>query len=466
MNKFVKLFALLLILCANSRSQTTGNVTYLQFAGVPSGSCTATQLAVNTSTGNLYTCTGAAWTNSAANLSVALINNTVWVDGVKYPYTAAGLQQAILDANGHGGLAGVVMIGSTANGVSTLQQIALGTTSITVPSFTYIIGAGRDATGVDYIGGGAAFDFPAGTQESGIFNLGIEIDELAPGTCFTFEGNVNLQNRDNIIQNVSCGSSAPAPGQTGLTLTTTPAGANGANYIHDDIFQNVWFFQIEKPISSNGDFSNKFTGITVDSPVDNAPAVNGGFYNDRLEVTVHKQWSKNITALALGGYGNVVELYCDLSSVAGNACLNDTGGGNHVVVSNLNLTPLGNRSGTSYTESLSPEPVMNTIYQPSTNTSSNCSAFTSPAACGSASAGSVAMTPGLTTLVVNTSAVTADSQILLTVDSSLSSKLGLTCASNAFEIPSVTARTPGQGFTITLSSAPNRTSCLNFLIIN
>lgn len=452
--------------CAQNRF----NISYSHFPGVPTGTCTAPMVAEDDANGTFYTCSNGLWSavTSVINssfINTSFLNNTIWMDGVKYPYTAAGLQQAIIDANGHGGLAGVVMIGSTANGVSSLQQIALGSTTITMPSFTYIVGAGRDATGVDYQGTGAAFDFPAGTIESGIINLGVEIDARQPGTCFTFEGNVSLPTHDNIIQNVSCGSSLATLGQIGMTLTPTPAGSNGANYIRDNIFQNVWFNNIQTPIVSNGDFSNKFTGITVDGFSDSTVAVNGGFYNDRLELTVHKEMSSNGTALNVTGYGNNIDLYCDIGQTAGNICLNDAGGGNHVVVSNLNLTPLGMTNATSYTENLSPLPVADTVYLPATATATNCLSSASPAVCGSASAGSVAIPAGSSTLVVSTTAVTASSQILLTEDSSLGTRLNVACNTASGAAPRVAARIPGASFTIATAPLTNAI-CLSYLIIN
>ena len=345
-------------------------VTELHLPGLPAGSCTINSLFQNDSNGTLYTCLNGVWT-SAVNTSS--LNNTVWVDGVKYPWTAAGLRQAIADANGHGGLAGVVRIGSTANGIETnnLQQIELDGNTITVPSYTYIVGEGRDATGVDFIAPAgcsvptnsnpcSAFFFPPGTRESGIINLGIELDGGTNGTCFYFEGNAALPTFNNIIQNVSCGNAFSGGTRYGMVLSPSPAGANGSIYIHDNTFENLWFSGangngIENPIVSYGDYSNKFLNIQSDNPMNGGTTFNGSFINDRLELTVHKESSSNITALSLasGTNGDIVDLYCDLSSAPGNVCMSDTGGGNHIVVSNMNATPLGTPNPYSYVENMS-----------------------------------------------------------------------------------------------------------------
>ena len=99
-------------------------------------------------------------------------------------------------------------------------------------------------------------------------------------------------------------------------------------------------------------------------------------------------------------------------------------------------------------------------------TLSNCSSSTSPAACGLAPAGSVVIAPGSSSVVVDTIGVTANSQITLTFDSSLGTKLGATCNIRPQQ-PYVTARTAGRSFTI---SVPNifttNPGCFSYSITN
>ena len=99
-------------------------------------------------------------------------------------------------------------------------------------------------------------------------------------------------------------------------------------------------------------------------------------------------------------------------------------------------------------------------------TLTNCSSSKSPAVCGSASAGSVVVAAGATTVTVNTTKVTANSQILLTFDSSLGSKLSVTCNTTVAQ-PTVSARTVGTSFTIKLPSAPAiNPACFSYQVIN
>jgi hypothetical protein len=100
----------------------------------------------------------------------------------------------------------------------------------------------------------------------------------------------------------------------------------------------------------------------------------------------------------------------------------------------------------------------------------NCSSSASPAVCAAAAAGSVAVPAGaLQTLQVNTTAVTANSQILLTIDEGLGTKLGVTCNTTVATLtqPVVTARTAATSFTI---EEPATTStnpvCVSYLVLN
>lgn len=103
-------------------------------------------------------------------------------------------------------------------------------------------------------------------------------------------------------------------------------------------------------------------------------------------------------------------------------------------------------------------------------TTTNCSSATSPAVCVAAAAGSVAVPTGTNpTLVVNTTAVTATSQIHATVDSSLGAKLGVTCNSSAATLgnPIVIARTAGVSFTLELGCiVATNPACVSYTVVN
>lgn len=99
-------------------------------------------------------------------------------------------------------------------------------------------------------------------------------------------------------------------------------------------------------------------------------------------------------------------------------------------------------------------------------TGTNCADSAGAAACGSAAAGSVVIDAASTSVVVSTSAVTANSQIFVQFDSSLGTRLGITCNATP-ATPAVTARTAGTSFTITIPVAPVSTpACYSFWAIN
>jgi len=112
------------------------------------------------------------------------------------------------------------------------------------------------------------------------------------------------------------------------------------------------------------------------------------------------------------------------------------------------------------------------VFAPNYNTLLNCASGASPAVCSSAAAGDVAMPTGATpTLQVNTTAVTANSQIFLQVveSSTVGTRLGVTCNSTLSSLvqPVETTRTAGSSFTIqmntTLAANP---ACIHYLIVN
>jgi hypothetical protein len=104
---------------------------------------------------------------------------------------------------------------------------------------------------------------------------------------------------------------------------------------------------------------------------------------------------------------------------------------------------------------------------PTYDTKTNCSSSASPAVCASASAGSVAVAASGTTLVVNTTTVTINSQIFLQEDSSLGTKLSVTCNTTpATAPPTVSARTAGTGFTFTTTTPTTNPRCFSYEVVN
>lgn len=103
-------------------------------------------------------------------------------------------------------------------------------------------------------------------------------------------------------------------------------------------------------------------------------------------------------------------------------------------------------------------------------TGTNCSDSAGAAACGSAAAGSFVIDAAATTVVVSTTAVTANSQIFVQEDSSLGTRLSVTCNTQSVLVlgsPVVTARTAGTSFTVAIVVGPTANpACYHYHIVN
>jgi hypothetical protein len=100
---------------------------------------------------------------------------------------------------------------------------------------------------------------------------------------------------------------------------------------------------------------------------------------------------------------------------------------------------------------------------PATNT--NCTSSASPAVCGSASAGVFTLPAAATSVTVNTTAVTANSIILVFNDDSLGARLGVTCNTGLDNVL-VSARVAGTSFTVTGSAPVTNPNCYSYIIVN
>ena len=104
---------------------------------------------------------------------------------------------------------------------------------------------------------------------------------------------------------------------------------------------------------------------------------------------------------------------------------------------------------------------------PGIATATNCASSAAPAVCAAASAGGVVIAAGSGTVTVNTTAVTANSEILVFEDSSLSTRLSVTCNTTTGRTYSITTRTAATSFVITASTNPSvNPACLNYIVVN
>jgi hypothetical protein len=98
---------------------------------------------------------------------------------------------------------------------------------------------------------------------------------------------------------------------------------------------------------------------------------------------------------------------------------------------------------------------------------SNCASSASPAVCGSAMAGRFVIAAGATSVTVNTTAVTANSEIFINEDQSLGTALAVTCNTGFSSTPAVSARVAGTSFTVTISaSLATNPVCYSYILVN
>ena len=208
-----------------------------------------------------------------------------------------------------------------------------------------------------------------------------------------------------------------------------------------------------------------------------------------VPAAINNEVSGNLIAFPTGGTGigiwqqcNAVGANCSNNKYSGNSLFsdgtsgsrgidfeNDTGtSANEVLGSNQfnnPATPVVRGSGVTFASDY--QKIVGSTYA----TTSNCSSSAAPAVCGSAAAGSVVLPTGAApTTVVDTTAVTANSQIFLNVDDSLGSQLSVTCNTTTAQVGNpafVTARTAGTSFTIqTSSTVGTNPICVSYLIVN
>ena len=183
------------------------------------------------------------------------------------------------------------------------------------------------------------------------------------------------------------------------------------------------------------------------------------------------------SAVIQGGYigpydsrNNTTGLLIDSGGSAQGANVTFVGSGTGVALNNAGtFNDNGGNSftgGITNTGTLSGPIFQGKITAPLVATSTNCSSAASPAVCASAAAGSVVVAAAATTVVVNTTAVTANSQIFLMFDSSLGTKLGVTCNATEPALYGVSARTAATSFTITSTAPTTNPACFSYFIVN
>lgn len=254
--------------------------------------------------------------------------------------------------------------------------------------------------------------------------------------------------------------------------TSTISYTNGSAYTSGASTMTLTTGQCATIYSDNTNyFATKYTGGTATGNTTSTslttthlPKANGA--NSIIDSSVTDDGTTVSTAenFAFGGTGTDL----DFTTLTANQNINIFSGNGTYGSAGTGYVALAGVPGSILTKVLS----TGTVVAPAYTTLTNCSSSASPAVCGSAAAGSVAIPTGTgsSTLVVNTSAVTANSQIMLQADDTLGTKLSVTCNSTLSTLvggSAVTARTAGTSFTITFNgSILTNPVCVSYTITN
>ena len=273
-----------------------------------------------------------------------------------------------------------------------------------------------------------------------------------------------------VIQNTSGGALAITPTTPnnidgGSSQAASSLPNNASALVYQDASQNWWtikFYNTATSAGANTALSN-LASVAVNLAL--APGTDNSISLDSLTKRFINAWLSGVLGWTNGSGTADTGVSRDSAGVvaAGNGTAGDASGTFKAAAFRAGA---GGPACASWAGCFGTGGIQSLSY----NTATNCSSSASPAVCGSASAGSVTIAAAATTIVVNTSAVTANSQIFVFPDETLGTKLSVTCNSTLATAASglaVTARTAGTSFTIsTLATVAVNPVCLSYLVTN
>lgn len=372
-------------------------------AGAPSGSCAANQLYVDNTTGNLYSCDAGTW----------------------------------VQVGGDGGSGTVTSVSS--GNFSPLFNVSVATAT-TTPAFSFAAisqnanlvyaGPSTGAAAAPTFRALVSADLPAGTGTvTSVGFTGGLISVATPTTTPAF----TVAGTSGGIPYFS-GASTWASSAAGTVNTLMKWGGAGNPPTASSCTDNGTTVACTESISTTGGFT---AGAGAGIGWNGVSLIKSGA-NGRINILNNGQAPNGTTRITFGTEQSGVPALC-------------FDGSTQQVITCDGAGTTANGIFTS------------AIYK----TNTNCSSAASPAVCAAANAGSVNIAASATTIVVNTTAVSANSQIMIQEDSSLGTKLSVTCNTTTGRTYTVSARTAATSFTVTASAAPTTNpACLSYWVLN
>ena len=391
---------------------------------------------------------------------------------------------------------------TTWNGVPFFVATATDATHFTFNSS--VNGTGTASTGSMTIGS-VAFDFPSGTVEASLVNVGVELDNTdSYGIAFSFEGTNANPTANNRILGASCYGNPTygfPPGMTCLSIQSIGANSNRDNQV--DRLQVLGYVTVpmvvETQYNSGNDLANTFTNFNIGITPGGISSGWGATSNcsaecpaitakSTLDIYENMNLHNNVTGgnftgikFISGGRTNYVTLFCDMTT--SNNCTHDLGGANewHVFYTSAN-TNLGTLVTNSIYGVCDFTNVTCNTYQ-SQNIAATYSTFTKCAAVGSAASPSIATCGAAAsgffscatnasgaTCSVSTSAVDANSVILVQEadTAAAGTALGVTCNTSTNVLPAsrLLASWTNGSFTVNVGTITTNPACFSYLVFN
>lgn len=442
-----------LLVCSIARGQggNIPNTIIAVYPGAPTGSCGNTMVAVRTDTGAFYDCLTGAW-NAVAGGGGGTVTN---VSGtapitVTNPTTTPVVACATCTTAAAALTSNNLIIGSGGQAEAALGSLGSATTVLHG-------GAGAPTFGAVALATDVSGQLPIGAVGSAGLSGTAPISIAATGvtSCATCTTSAAALTNNSVVlggggQAEKTATFLTTDGVQALTVGVA-AGGNGTLALSGNTSGTVTF---TAPAVAGTRANPIATSNTLAGPDGNATNPTYGFANN--------------TGVGMFQAGGIVDVTANTTVILGpnnNNSGDQWNADSAAFFPNLDNSVSFGKSGQRATNLFAVTVTPNTY-----STATNCSSSASPAVCAAAAAGSVVIAAAASTVTVNTSAVTANSQIFLLADDTLGTKLGVTCNSTGATLVgglAVTARTAGTSFQITSGATPAvNPLCISYFIIN